>query len=108
MSDTWIMKTQRVRRLGILTILFVAVLGLAACTPEQEEIYVLISGTALIKVDDEEIELEALDAIRLAPEAMRALRAGPDGCELIAFGAPKPPEQDTEMVPGWWSEPNGA
>ena len=58
-----------------------------------------------MKVDDEEVELGALDAIRLAPEAMRALRAGPGGCELIAFGAPKPAEMDAEMQPGWWPDP---
>jgi mannose-6-phosphate isomerase-like protein (cupin superfamily) len=69
---------------------------------EQEEVYVIISGSALIKVEDEEIELGALDAIRLAPEAMRAVRGGPEGCELIAFGAPKPAETDAEMKPGWW------
>jgi mannose-6-phosphate isomerase-like protein (cupin superfamily) len=71
---------------------------------EQEEVYVVISGGARIKVEDEEIELGPLDAIRLAPEATRALRSGPGGCELIAFGAPKPPEQDAEMLPGWWPE----
>ena len=71
---------------------------------EQEEVYVIISGSAKVKVEDEEIELSALDAIRLAPETTRALKAGPEGCELIAFGAPKPPEQDAEMLPGWWEE----
>ena len=71
---------------------------------EQEEVYVVISGSARIKVEDEEIELNALDAIRLAPEATRALKGGPGGCEVIAFGAPKPPGQDAEMLPGWWSE----
>jgi mannose-6-phosphate isomerase-like protein (cupin superfamily) len=75
---------------------------------EQEEIYVVISGGARIKVGDEEIELAPLDAIRLAPDTMRALRAGPEGCELIAFGAPKPAAQDAEIVPGWWSDPGSA
>jgi mannose-6-phosphate isomerase-like protein (cupin superfamily) len=75
---------------------------------EQEEIYVVIAGGARIKVEDDEVELGPLDAIRLAPDAMRALRAGPEGCELIAFGAPKPPEQDAEMAPGWWPDPNAA
>ena len=69
---------------------------------EQEEIYVLVSGTAVVKVEDDEVEMRALDAIRLAPEATRALKAGPEGCELIAFGAPKPASQDAEMFPGWW------
>lgn len=72
---------------------------------QQEEIYVVISGGARVKVDDEELELGPLDAIRLAPEAMRALRAGPDGCEVLAFGAPKGPGQDAEMEMGWWPDP---
>mgnify|MGYP001053686889 CR=1 FL=1 len=46
----------------------------------------------------------ALDAIRLAPDTARAFRPGPEGCELIAFGAPKPEGQDVEMLPGWWPE----
>jgi mannose-6-phosphate isomerase-like protein (cupin superfamily) len=71
---------------------------------EQEEIYVIISGSAIVKLEDEDIELRALDAIRLAPETTRALRAGPEGCELIAFGAPKPEAPDAEMLPGWWPE----
>jgi len=71
---------------------------------EQEEIYVLIAGSATVKVEDDEVELHTLDAIRLAPDATRALKAGPEGCELIAFGAPKPDGQDVEMLPGWWPE----
>lgn len=71
---------------------------------EQEEVYVVISGGARIKVDDEEIELRPLDAIRMAPDTMRALKAGPEGCELILFGAPKPARQDAELEPGWWPE----
>jgi len=67
---------------------------------EQEEIYVIISGSAIVKVEEEEIEMRALDAIRLAPETTRAFSAGPEGCELIAFGAPK--RQDTEMLRDWW------
>jgi mannose-6-phosphate isomerase-like protein (cupin superfamily) len=74
---------------------------------EQEEVYVLISGSAIVKVEDDELEMRALDAIRLAPDTARALRAGPEGCELIAFGAPtKPDAQDAEMLPGWWPEPD--
>jgi mannose-6-phosphate isomerase-like protein (cupin superfamily) len=71
---------------------------------EQEEVYVVIAGSALIKLDDDELELGTLDAVRMAPDVMRAVKAGPDGCELILFGAPKPPEQDVEMEPGWWPE----
>jgi mannose-6-phosphate isomerase-like protein (cupin superfamily) len=73
---------------------------------EQEEVYVVISGSATVKVEDEEVEMRPLDALRLAPETRRALKAGPDGCELIAFGAPNPAERDTEMLPGWWPAPD--
>jgi mannose-6-phosphate isomerase-like protein (cupin superfamily) len=68
----------------------------------QEEIYVVISGSARIKLDDEEIELGPLDAIRIAPDATRAVKSGSEGCEMIAYGAPKTEQQDAEMLRGWW------
>jgi quercetin dioxygenase-like cupin family protein len=68
----------------------------------QEEVYVVLSGSARLKVDDEEIELGPLDAIRLSPDTTRALKAGPDGCEVLAYGAPKTASQDAEVLPGWW------
>ena len=72
----------------------------------QEEVYVVISGSARVKVDDEEVELGPLDAIRLSADATRALKAGPEGCEVLAYGAPKTEGQDAEMLPGWWEEPS--
>ena len=70
---------------------------------EQEEVYVVISGSAVMKVENDEVQLATLDAIRVAPGAMRAFQGGPDGCELIAIGAPNTDNQDAEMKPGWWS-----
>ncbi len=51
-----------------------------------EEVYVVLAGAGRIKIDDEIHEVTALDAIRLAPESMRALEAGPDGLEVLVFG----------------------
>jgi len=34
---------------------------------------------------------------------MRCVEAGPDGAELILFGAPKV-DQDAEIVQGWWTD----
>jgi quercetin dioxygenase-like cupin family protein len=51
-----------------------------------EEIYVILAGTGHVKLDDELIEVRPLDAIRVAPEVVRAFEAGPDGLEFIAFG----------------------
>jgi mannose-6-phosphate isomerase-like protein (cupin superfamily) len=73
---------------------------------EQEEVYVVVGGSARIKLDDEVVELRTWDAIRVPPEVTRALEAGPEGAEVLAFGAPNTghPGGDAEMVPGWWSD----
>lgn len=70
---------------------------------EQEEIYVVVSGSARMKLDDEVVELGAWDALRVPPEVTRGLEAGPDGAEILAFGAPNNENADVEMVQGWWA-----
>jgi mannose-6-phosphate isomerase-like protein (cupin superfamily) len=70
----------------------------------QEEVYVVVSGSARIKVEEGEIvELVAWDAIRFDKDTMRAVEAGPDGVEYLAFGAGDDPT-DAEMVQDWWSD----
>ena len=69
---------------------------------EQEEVYVIVSGSARLKLDDEILDLNQWDAVRIAPRVMRCLEGGPDGCELVLVGAPAP--RDTEMVPNWWTD----
>src|ERR671936_1016429 len=54
----------------------------------QEEVYVLLNGSARLKLDDDVIELKPLDAVRIHRETMRNLEGGPEGAEVIAFGAP--------------------
>jgi quercetin dioxygenase-like cupin family protein len=71
---------------------------------EQEEIYVILSGSARVAVGDEVVELGELDAIRIAPETMHGMEAGPDGAEILAFGAPNTDNKDADMQPGWWPE----
>lgn len=51
-----------------------------------EEIYVVIGGSGRINLDGEVAELRALDAVRVAPNVVRAFEAGPDGLELLVFG----------------------
>ena len=70
---------------------------------KQEEVYVVIKGSARVKVDDEVVELEQWDAIRFDTDTMRDMEGGPDGCEYLAFGAGDDP-QEVEMAPGWWQE----
>jgi mannose-6-phosphate isomerase-like protein (cupin superfamily) len=71
---------------------------------KQEEVYVVISGSARIAVDDEVVDLSQFDAIRLARGTMRGMEAGADGAEILAFGAPNTDNKDAEMQPGWWPE----
>jgi uncharacterized cupin superfamily protein len=69
----------------------------------QEEVYVIVRGSARIKVEDEIVELREWDAIRFDKDTMRNVEAGPDGVEYLAFGAGDDP-LDAEMVPGWWTD----
>jgi mannose-6-phosphate isomerase-like protein (cupin superfamily) len=69
----------------------------------QEEVYVVVRGSARVKVDDEVVELGEWDAIRFGNDTMRNVEAGPDGVEYLAFGAGDDP-RDAEMAPEWWSD----
>lgn len=53
---------------------------------QAEEIYVVVSGGGQMKLDDDVIDINAMDAIRVAPTVARAFEAGPDGLELLVFG----------------------
>ena len=44
-----------------------------------EEIYVILSGSGRIKLDDEFADVRPLDAIRVAPQVARAFEAGRRG-----------------------------
>lgn len=69
---------------------------------EQEEVYLVLAGSGRVKLDDEIVELERWDAIRVAHDVVRAVEAGPDGLEILAIGAPQ--ATDTEMLQGWWGD----
>lgn len=67
---------------------------------EAEEIYVVIAGSGLMKMDDEIVEIFELDAIRISPEIARSFEAGPDGISLLAVGARH--DGDGEVLQDWW------
>ncbi|HJU46575.1 MAG TPA: hypothetical protein VJ689_00470 [Gaiellaceae bacterium] len=71
---------------------------------EQEELYVVVSGSGRMKLDEEIKELRQWDVVRVAPHVMRAFQAGPDGAEVIAFGGPRSGRGDAETVQGWWTD----
>ncbi len=70
----------------------------------QEEVYVVVSGSARIKIEDEVRELKQWDAVRLHRDTIRGFEAGEEGAELIAIGAPNTGPGDAEVVQDWWSD----
>lgn len=69
----------------------------------QEEIYVVVAGSGRAKLDDDVVELQQWDALRVDPATMRAIEAGEDGVEFLALGGPIGDGNDAEMVSDWWS-----
>ena len=76
--------------------------GFAHRHDEAEEVYVVLRGSGRLKLDDEVVEVRALDAIRVAPPVTRAFEAGDDGLEVLAFGPRH--ERDGELIrdPSFW------
>jgi quercetin dioxygenase-like cupin family protein len=69
---------------------------------EQEEVYVVVGGSGRLKIEDEVLELAQWDAVRVDPELVRNLEAGPDGMDVLAFGAPG--VRDSEQFMNWWTD----
>ena len=72
---------------------------------EQEEAYVVISGSGQVRLDDEIRELRCWDVLRVHPATVRAFEAGDDGLELIAIGSDRPDGGDGVFgEPAWLDE----
>jgi mannose-6-phosphate isomerase-like protein (cupin superfamily) len=75
--------------------------GFAHRHDEAEEVYVVISGSGRIKLDDEIVDVSRLDAVRIAPGVTRALEADDEGLEYLAFGPHH--KGDGELIhEGFW------
>jgi quercetin dioxygenase-like cupin family protein len=75
---------------------------------EQEEAYVVVSGSGRVLIDNDVHELRQWDVVRIAPEVVRAFEAGPDGLDLVAVGGPKPADGDGVMGAANWPDAQGA
>ena len=74
---------------------------------EQEEVYLVLGGSGWMKLDDEIIELEKWDAVRVPPGTWRGYEAGPEGLEILVIGAPNlggSPRDDVEGKRDWWED----
>ena len=70
----------------------------------QEEVYVVLSGSLRMKIEDEVHDLKQWDAVRVDKDTMRSFEGGPEGAEMMAIGAPSTGPGDAEVVQGWWAE----
>jgi mannose-6-phosphate isomerase-like protein (cupin superfamily) len=68
----------------------------------QEEVYVILSGGGRVSLGDEVLDVRPWDAVRVSPGTVRAFEAGPEGLELLAFGA-HTDSGDVESVEGFWA-----
>jgi quercetin dioxygenase-like cupin family protein len=71
---------------------------------EQEEVYVVTSGSGRVKLDDDVMELQPWDVVRVAPEVVRAFEGGPEGLEFVAVGTARPEDGDGVPVQDWWAD----
>jgi mannose-6-phosphate isomerase-like protein (cupin superfamily) len=70
---------------------------------EQEEAYVVLSGSGRVKLGDELVEVKQWDVVRVAPSTARGWEAGPDGLELLAVGSDRPEGGDGERIDDFWA-----
>ena len=71
----------------------------------QEEVYVVVRGGGRMKLDDEVVDLQRWDAVRVPPGTWRGYEAGPEGLEMLVIGAPNlgdDPRGDVDGQRDWW------
>jgi mannose-6-phosphate isomerase-like protein (cupin superfamily) len=66
----------------------------------HEEVYVVLSGSGRVKLEDEERELRQWDVLRVAAPVARGFAAGPDGLEFLVVGFGEGGE--AELLEGFW------
>jgi len=71
----------------------------------QEEIYVVVRGGGRMKLDDEIVELEQWDAVRVPAGTWRGYEAGPEGLEILVVAAPHIDQrEDVDGKRDWWAD----
>ncbi|MFW5918220.1 MAG: cupin domain-containing protein [Haloferacaceae archaeon] len=56
---------------------------------EHEEVYVLVRGTATVRIDGEDVPVEEGDAVWIAPEATRQIRNDDEESAFVMISAPE-------------------
>jgi mannose-6-phosphate isomerase-like protein (cupin superfamily) len=69
---------------------------------EQEEAYVVVSGSGRIRLGEAVHDLRQWDVVRVSPTTVRAFEAGDEGLELIAVGSDRPEGGDGVFAETAW------
>ena len=72
----------------------------------QEEFYVVLDGAGRITLEGETHDLRRWDVVRVAPAVGRGFEAGPDGIELLVFGAGQ--TGDATVLESFWEDAAGS
>src|SRR5919108_413235 len=70
-----------------------------AFDPNQEEVYIPLSGAATLVADGSEFELLPGMMVRVGPDQLRQIRPGPEGIRFVAIGG-----APGAFQPGAWTE----
>jgi len=68
----------------------------------QEEFYVVLSGGGNVQLEGDSRPISQWDVIRVAPSVARGFEAGPEGLELLVFGAGE--SGDAEVIESFWED----
>ena len=72
---------------------------------EQEEVYIVLSGSGRVRLDDEVRPVRTWDVVRVSPPVIRAFEAGEEGLELLIVGSDRPEGGDgVAAEPAWIEE----
>lgn len=74
---------------------------------QQEELYLVVGGSGRMKLDDEIVEVKEWDVVRVPPGTWRGYEGGPEGLEILVFGAPNlgaNPRADVKGQRDWWAD----
>jgi mannose-6-phosphate isomerase-like protein (cupin superfamily) len=69
---------------------------------KAEEVYVVLDGVGTCKLDDEDVDVKRLDAIRVGPSVTRGFAAGDGPLEPLVFSPSTP--GDAELVQDFFEE----
>jgi mannose-6-phosphate isomerase-like protein (cupin superfamily) len=73
--------------------------GSDAFDPNQEEVYIPLSGAATLVADGSEFELRPGTMVRVGPDQLRQIHPGPEGIRFVAIGG-----SPGAFAPGEWTE----